>query len=353
MICKMLGDNRMPKHRILFVDDEPMILEALKRMLKKHASEWELAFVSDPLEARELFKSAPFDVVVSDLKMPNLNGLSLVKELRTYDDDVQTILLTGTADLANAIEAINEADVLRFYTKPCPAARLAEGVKAALAERARRIDSKASAEEQPIARRNIGEAALNRLPVGVIVVDAKTSVIFMNPLGAELISQQDGLSVDHGQILRAASAEDTASLHAMVREVIGQGPAGDAQAVALQRPSMLRPYSIRAELVDGTEGGGDGLLAMLFLTDPEKLPRVSPDLIGRLFGLTASEARLAAEIASGASLDVAAENLGLTISTVRTYLKQIFLKTGTSRQAELVRLVLMSHGTYGHPGANH
>ena len=82
------------------------------------------------------------------------------------------------------------------------------------------------------------------------------------------------------------------------------------------------------------------------ITDPDKLPRVLPEIIGPLFDLTSSESRLAAEIASGATLDMAAENLGLTVSTVRTYLKQIFSKTDTSRQAELVRLI-MSYGTVG------
>jgi DNA-binding CsgD family transcriptional regulator len=86
---------------------------------------------------------------------------------------------------------------------------------------------------------------------------------------------------------------------------------------------------------------------MLLITDPDKSPRVLPEIIGPLFDLTLSESRLAAEIASGATLDMAAENLGLTVSTVRTYLKQIFSKTDTSRQAELVRLILMSYGTVG------
>ena len=91
----------MLKNRILFVDDEPKILEALKRMLKKHAVEWEMTFISDPLEARAAFKSTSFEVVVSDIQMPKLKGLDLVKELRAMDDDVQFIMLTIRNDRSN------------------------------------------------------------------------------------------------------------------------------------------------------------------------------------------------------------------------------------------------------------
>ena len=73
--------------------------------------------------------------------------------------------------------------MLRFYTKPCPAARLADGVQAALAERARRVDGKADTEERSQSRHGVGEDALNRISVGVTVADAVANVIFMNPLG--------------------------------------------------------------------------------------------------------------------------------------------------------------------------
>ena len=77
---------------------------------------------------------------------------------------------------------------------------------------------------------------------------------------------------------------------------------------------MVRPNSVRAELVDGETKPR----ATLFITDIEKLTRLLPEIIGQLFELTPSKARLAAKIASGATLDIATENLGLTMSSVRT-----------------------------------
>ena len=74
--------------------------------------------------------------------------------------------------------------MLRFYTKPCPAARLADGVQAALAERARRVDGNVHTEVvRARSRQGLAEAALNRISVGVTVTDAVANVIFMNPFG--------------------------------------------------------------------------------------------------------------------------------------------------------------------------
>jgi len=108
------GVGGMKKSWVLFVDYEPLIVESLKRMLNRHKGDWEMTFLADPIEARKSIGENPFDVVVSDMKMPKLNGLELSKQLCAMDRDVKTIILTGTADLSGAIEAINETAVMRF-----------------------------------------------------------------------------------------------------------------------------------------------------------------------------------------------------------------------------------------------
>ena len=84
---------------------------------------------------------------------------------------------------------------------------------------------------------------------------------------------------------------------------------------------------------------------LLFITDPSRAPNIPADLISQMFGLTRAEARLTAELAIGADLGDAAEACGITKATARSYLKQIFLKVGVSRQAELVKTVLSSVAT--------
>ena len=116
-----------------------------------------------------------------------------------------------------------------------------------MAERARRVDGKTDTEERSQSRHGVGEEALNRISVGVTVTDVVVKVIFRNPLGAELVLYQDRLLVDYGQTLLAARFEDTAALHALLCDLAEGNFYGYGQAISIQRPSMVRLYSVRAE----------------------------------------------------------------------------------------------------------
>ena len=106
----------MTKDFVLFVDDEQNILNALKRL-----------FISDPvtvltatsaLDGMEIMKSNTVSVIVSDNRMPGMNGIDFLAWTRTVSPDSVRILITGYADLHAAIEAINRGEVFRFVTKP-------------------------------------------------------------------------------------------------------------------------------------------------------------------------------------------------------------------------------------------
>ncbi|MBK8177284.1 MAG: helix-turn-helix transcriptional regulator [Rhodospirillales bacterium] len=84
----------------------------------------------------------------------------------------------------------------------------------------------------------------------------------------------------------------------------------------------------------------DGPAALLFIGDPERPATFDQTRIARLYGLSRAESRVAALLASGYRLEQVAESLGIAYETVRKHLKQIFSKTGTYRQAELVRMLV-------------
>lgn len=104
------------KIRLLLVDDEENILHALYRTLRKEPYEIEIA--NSAKEAAEKFYEKPFDIVISDYKMPGVNGLEFLKWVRENFPDTIRIVLTGQADMDVAIEAINEGEIYRFFTKP-------------------------------------------------------------------------------------------------------------------------------------------------------------------------------------------------------------------------------------------
>ncbi len=206
--------------RILFVDDEPKVLGGLRRALKKKAGAWTMDFQSDPEQALRDYAATPYDIVVTDMAMPNLNGIALVLEMRKVGHATNFIILTGTADLSVAVDAINRADVFRFFTKPCAAENLAEGIAAGLEELRLRnpAESAAGMEGRDDADLSsaIGLAALNRLALGVIVVSSDSRVIMANKSAGALIAARDGLMMSSGETLRASSPKDTDALRKLI-----------------------------------------------------------------------------------------------------------------------------------------
>lgn len=112
----------MGKPRILCVDDEEAILEGLELSLRK--SFRVVSATSGAEGLRRLQEEGPFPVVVSDMRMPGMSGAEFLTQVRLQHPASMRILLTGQADMASAISAVNEGQVFRFLTKPCPARQL-------------------------------------------------------------------------------------------------------------------------------------------------------------------------------------------------------------------------------------
>jgi len=103
--------------RILFVDDEPHVLEGLQRMLRPQRQRWEMAFAPSGKAALELLETRPFDVIVSDMRMPEMDGPALLTHVRDRFPGVVRIVLSGHTSLASALRAVPVAH--QFLLKPC------------------------------------------------------------------------------------------------------------------------------------------------------------------------------------------------------------------------------------------
>ena len=112
--------------KILLVDDEPNILAGYSRQLR---NKFTIDTAPGGSEALELvLNDGPYAVVVSDLKMPGMDGIQLLAKIREMAPDTVRIMLTGFADMENAIKAVNEGSVFRFLTKPCDTVTLVKTV---------------------------------------------------------------------------------------------------------------------------------------------------------------------------------------------------------------------------------
>jgi response regulator RpfG family c-di-GMP phosphodiesterase len=110
---------------VLLVDDEVAILDGLRRQLRKSFT---VHTATGGAEALEVLKSEPISVVVSDMRMPHMDGATFLSQVRSLYPSVVRILLTGQADTQAAILAVNEGQIYRFLTKPCPPEVLVEEI---------------------------------------------------------------------------------------------------------------------------------------------------------------------------------------------------------------------------------
>lgn len=118
--------------KVLCVDDEPNVLEGLKLHLRRH---YEVQTASSGQMALELLeREGPFAVVLSDMRMPGMNGATLLSQVRRRSPDTTRMLLTGQADLDSAIAAVNEGQLFHFLTKPCPPPALLQAFEAGVAQ---------------------------------------------------------------------------------------------------------------------------------------------------------------------------------------------------------------------------
>jgi len=115
--------------RVLFVDDEPRILEGLRRMLRPQRQEWEMAFAPGGEAALALLEASPFDVIVSDMRMPGMDGAKLLARVRDRYPQVVRIVLSGHTELSTALRVVPVAH--QFLAKPCDAGTLRVAVERA------------------------------------------------------------------------------------------------------------------------------------------------------------------------------------------------------------------------------
>ena len=102
--------------RILIVDDEKDMLALLKRIISEE-TEHEVVTETDPVRALELFKEKPFDLVITDLKMPKMDGIKLLESIKKVSPDIAVVILTAFATIETAVEAIRKG-AYDYITKP-------------------------------------------------------------------------------------------------------------------------------------------------------------------------------------------------------------------------------------------
>ena len=139
------------KH-ILFVDDEPMILQGLQNLLRKQRRKWNMVFAEGGEQALSKLAERHFDVIVSDMRMPGIDGATLLKKVQKDYPHMVRIVLSGHAEMEAALRAIPVSH--QFLSKPCDSGNLEDAIE-------RACDLKALIDDEQVLR-TIGQ--IDKLP---------------------------------------------------------------------------------------------------------------------------------------------------------------------------------------------
>jgi DNA-binding CsgD family transcriptional regulator len=181
--------------------------------------------------------------------------------------------------------------------------------------------------------------AVDGMRHAVFVVGPGATIVHLNSAAEKMIASRNGPNVRAGSLCVAPSAAH-AELKRSVGTALGLSSANAkvGNSFLCQRISGGRPYVVHVTPFTTRDNGSPR--ALVVVVDPNDDPAPSADLLRRLFGLTTAEADVAQLVAGGHGLKPIADELALSIATVKTHLQRVFAKTDTHRQAELVRLLL-------------
>lgn len=178
---------------------------------------------------------------------------------------------------------------------------------------------------------------LDGLSTGVFLADAEGRVLHANTAGAELLAEGAAMRERNGRLIPADHDAAVALTGALLAAANGLSVAPD-NGHAIPMPAHDGSY-FAAHLLPLTHRNADGATAAIFVHRATHTSRIAPDLVGRAFGLTPAEQRVLSHVVEAGSIAETAERLRVSETTVKTHLSRIFDKTGTARQADLVKLL--------------
>lgn len=156
-------------YTLLFVDDEPMVLQSLSVLFGNYS----ICTASNGREALAVLATTPVDIIISDQRMPGMQGVELLKTVKERFPNTVRILMTGYSDLDAILDSVNTGEIFRYISKPWQSERLRSTVELAcsLATRRSVLDGNgATVQNQPVAQPSPSPA-----PVELLFIDGKES----------------------------------------------------------------------------------------------------------------------------------------------------------------------------------
>lgn len=188
------------------------------------------------------------------------------------------------------------------------------------------------------------ETAIEPQPRALMLIGADLEVLFCNRAAAGIIEAHQGVCIDRGRLALSDTDRHARLLDAVASLTQSPQPCDRLEPVILalrpERASGAMQIVIEACVPAGTRGGGPLLLLSLHVQSSRPC-RISRGFLARAFHLTASEAEVVVQLFDGLSIPVVASRLGVSINTVKTHLKSVFMKCEVRSQGQLIKLVAL------------
>jgi response regulator RpfG family c-di-GMP phosphodiesterase len=236
--------------RILFVDDERQVLDGLRNLLRRDRTRWDMSFATSGLAALEAFAERPFDLVISDMRMPGLDGPALLERIKIEHPATVRVILSGQADRDAVLRAVPAAQ--QFLGKPCGEATLRRTIE--------RIERLSRLVVEAGVRSSIG--SLHTLPTPAAV---------------------------HLRLREALASQS----RQRVAEVVREDPALALKVLQLANWECFGPRRIACRIEDAVDTLGLELIAGLLGTAEGPSQAEDPERISRLQRCASASARLA------------------------------------------------------------
>lgn len=336
---------------ILVVEDE----EALRRDIIEELREagYRTLAAKDGQVALKLLIDTPPDLLLCDITMPGLDGYEVLRWLRAERPELSAtpfVFLTALSDPCDVIEGkLQGAD--DYLIKPIDYDLMLATIAARLRQ-VNRIRGHHEDEMKTLRQALSGlsgdavsggvEAALDLISLGVVLLDGRGKPVHINRAAYDLSADPDFIQTG-GDVLSSPDPLSDRELRRALHETLDTAKAGSETVVGvmLHRSQDARSIPVLFCSLAMAHGAPlDQPHVALFLSAPDHRKRVPETLLMGLFGLTPTEARVAGALAhSTRAADVAAE-LGVSQTTISFHMRNLFQKTGTNRQADLIALIL-------------